>query len=100
MPEKKERRRPRSLGEAVASLFEVPLDAVVPMMVCTVRGRREVEAAGCGGILEYGPERVVLASDGGRVTITGRMLAIEDFQEGSILVRGEIDAVSFDEEAV
>ncbi|MCR5683586.1 MAG: YabP/YqfC family sporulation protein [Clostridiales bacterium] len=95
MPEKKEHRRPKRLSEAVASLFEVPVDAVLPMTICTIRGRREVEAAGCGGILAYGPERVVLTSDDGQVTVTGRMLAIEDFTEGIILVRGEIDAVTF-----
>ncbi len=95
MPEKQERRRPKSLAEAVASLFEIPVDDVLPMPVCTVRGRREVEAAGCAGILEYGPDRVVLASDAGRVTVSGRMLAIDGFTEGNVLVRGEIDAVSF-----
>ena len=99
MLEKQERRRRRTLGEAVASLLEIPPDAVVPMTVCTVRGRRESEAAGCGGIREYGPERVTLAADGGVIVIEGRGLGIEDFTDGAVLVRGEIRSVTFGEEA-
>ena len=56
-------------------------------------------AAGCGGIREYGPERVTLAADGGVIVIEGRGLGIEDFTDGAVLVRGEIRSVTFGEEA-
>ena len=91
----KGKRLRKNLGEAVASLLEIPVDDVVPVPVFTIRGRREIEAEGCAGILEYTGERVVLDAAGHRFTVTGSCLTLENFTERTLTVRGRIASVSF-----
>jgi len=96
LPDKQgEKRRRRTLSEAAAALFEVPVDAVAPMPVFTFRGRREVEAEGCRGILEYTGERVVLSTAEGPFTVTGEGLSLEDFEGSTLRVRGLIRSAAF-----
>jgi len=90
-----ETRRRKNLIEAAAALFEVPVDAVAPMPVFTIRGRGEVEAEGCRGILEYTGERVVLSTAEGPFTVTGEGLSLEDFEGSTLRVRGRIRSAAF-----
>ena len=101
MREKKNRRR--KLYELIADETELPSDAFARIPTVTVRGLREVEIDGCGGILEYGEERVVLACPYGirgtkKLRIDGKQLILSDFSCGTIRVRGEIRSIDFTEE--
>ena len=96
--EGKTRMRTRKrLYEAAAEWMGAETDRLAPMPVFIFRGRREIEAAGCDGILEYAPERIVLSAAGERFTVTGHGLTLEDFSDGELYVRGEIDGAVFGE---
>ena len=70
--------------------------ARIPVFV--MRGNREMEVFGCEGILEYGAEKVSLALCRGSCTVCGGGLTLEDFSDGTLVVRGVIGCVSFDGE--
>ncbi len=73
-------------------------DMLARIPVVVVRGMREAEVFGCAGIFEYGGERVTLSLEGSLCTVTGEGLTLEDFQDGTLFVRGAIREVIFGEE--
>ena len=85
----------KRLYETAAEWMGAETDRIAPLPVFILRGRREIEASGCDGILEYGPERIVLSAKGEIFTVNGRGLTLEDFSDGELFVRGEIDGTSF-----
>ena len=98
MPEKKRRGPGRPLWQTAAEAMGAEGDMLGRIPVVVVRGMREAEIFGCAGILEYGWERVTLAMEGSLLTVTGEGLTLEDFQDGTLFVRGVIHAVIFGEE--
>ena len=94
MPE----RNGKKLYEILADLCEVPADAVAPIPVFVIRGKREIEISGCTGILEYERDRIVLAIGRDRFTVTGECLLLDGFREKTLTVHGNIAAVSFGED--
>ena len=80
---------------AKAAGAEGEMLARIPVFV--IRGGREMEVSGCVGILEYDEGRIVLAMERGETTVTGTGLTLEDFEEGTLTVRGEIAGVRFGE---
>lgn len=93
MPGKNKRRR--KLYERIAAICEVEQDYVSSVPVLTFHGRHEIEVDGCSGILEYGPERIVLALRGDRFTVVGDCLTLADFRSGVLYVRGNVKGAAF-----
>ena len=98
MPEKRRRGPGKPLWQTAAEAMDAEGDMLARIPVVVVRGMREAEIFGCAGILEYGGERVTLAMEGSLCTVTGEGLTLEDFQDGTLFVRGVIREVSFGEE--
>ncbi len=87
--------RRRKLYERFAQLCEVEQDVVSSLPVFIIRGEHEVEVDGCHGILEYEPQRIVLAIKNGKFTVIGRCLTLSDFRSGILYIRGDIRAAAF-----
>jgi len=87
--------RKKKLYERFAQLCEVDSDIVASLPVFIIRGEHEVEVDGCQGILEYEPERIVLAIKNGKFTVVGRCLTLSDFRSGVLYIRGDIRAAAF-----
>ncbi|MBQ3636828.1 MAG: YabP/YqfC family sporulation protein [Clostridia bacterium] len=85
----------KRLYQTAAEWMGAEADMIAPIPVFIFRGRREIEAAGCDGILEYGPEKIVLSAMGELFTVKGRGLTLEDFSDGDLFVRGEIGTAFF-----
>ena len=88
----------KRLYQTAAEWMGAEADMIAPIPVFIFRGRREIEAAGCDGILEYGPEKIVLSAMGELFTVKGRGLTLEDFSDGDLFVRGEIGTAFFGKE--
>ncbi len=88
---------PDNIAKKLSDLMALPVDVLTTIPVYTLRGREELEADGCTGILEYGEGRVVLDVKGERVTITGDNLMLTEFRGTSLTVRGKIVSVQFGE---
>ena len=88
--------RRRSIGERIASFWEVDRDVITRIPVITIRGKTETEIYGCRGILEYGRDRIVLAVGEDVFTVCGEDLLLEDFRERSLYVRGTITSVTLE----
>lgn len=92
----RKKRGMRPLWQTAERLTGAEGEMLARIPVFVIRGMREVETSGCAGILEYGPERVVLALERGVCAVRGRGLTLEDFEEGTLFIRGEIDGINFD----
>lgn len=92
---KKYKNRRRRLYERLADFCEVPADMVSNVPVFVIRGHHEIEISGCGGILEYNDRRVILKVGRDKFTVTGESLALSDFRENVLFVRGNINSASF-----
>ncbi len=88
---------PNEIAKKLSDLMSLPVDVITGIPVFTLRGREELEADGCTGILEYEPDRVVLALRRERVTVTGEGLMLTDFRNAALTVRGKIQSVTFGE---
>ncbi len=89
------RKRRRKLYEKISAFLEIPQESVADIPVFVLRGRHELEAEGCTGVLEYEAERIILALAKGRITVLGNMLELSDFSDRHLCVRGNIESVSF-----
>ena len=63
---------PDNIAKKLSDLMALPVDVITSIPVYTLRGREELEADGCTGILEYTDGKVVLDVTGERVTVTGK----------------------------
>ena len=88
---------PNEIVKKLSDLMSLPLEVMTGIPVFTLRGREEVEADGCTGILEYTPTRVVLAVKRDKVTIAGEELTLTDFRNTVLTVRGRILSVTYGE---
>lgn len=95
MPENKRRRL--KLYERIANYCEVGEDYISKVPVFTFIGNGRVEIDGCGGILEYSPEKITLMVGGEKFTVVGRCLTLSDFRFRVLSVRGEIRGAVFGE---
>ena len=88
---------PNEIVKKLSDLMSLPLEVMTGIPVFTLRGREELEADGCTGILEYTPTRVVLAVKRDKVTIAGEELTLTDFRNTVLTVRGRILSVTYGE---
>ena len=89
---------PDNIAKKLSDLMALPVDVITSIPVYTLRGREELDADGCTGILEYTDGKVVLDVKGERVTVTGKELLLTEFRGTSLTVRGIISAVRFGED--
>lgn len=88
---------PNEIVKKLSDLMSLPLEVMTGIPVLTLRGREELEADGCTGILEYTPTQVVLAVKRDKVTIAGEELTLTDFRNTVLTVRGRILSVTYGE---
>ncbi len=93
MREKRVGRLPRPLWQTAAEAVGAEGDLLARIPVIVVRAMREAEITGCVGILDYGPERVVLQMEREVWVLTGDGLTLEDFRDGTLTVCGVIHGV-------
>lgn len=98
MPRNKVKQRKKKLYERFAAMCEVPCEVVADIPVFVIRGRHEVEVAGCSGVREYGDSRVKLAVGRDIFTVTGDHLVLTDFRDNVLFIRGNIDGTFFGDE--
>ena len=89
------RKRRRKLYEKIAEFCEIPQESVADIPVFVLRGRHELEAEGCTGVLEYEAERIILSVGKNRITVRGSFLELSDFSDRHLCVRGNIESVSY-----
>lgn len=82
-------------SERLAQMCDVPQEAIVNIPVFVIRGRREIEVAGCDGIIEYGDDHIVLNMGKDIFSVEGDGLVLSDFKNSVLFVRGNIVSVSF-----
>ncbi len=93
MPNKKCRQI--KLYERIAKLCEVPQNVVANIPIFVIRGKHEMEVTGCGGILEYDDNSIVLTVGRDKFTVKGKNLVLSDFRESVLYIRGDIVSASF-----
>lgn len=93
MNKKKGRHR---LAMALSRFTEIPVEVISRLPLFFLKGREEVEITGCQGILHYGEDKVVIKTSCGSFTVTGSRLLLSDFCDDTLLVRGVIDGVRFE----
>ena len=93
MREKHDGRPSRPLWLTAAEAVGAEGDLLARIPVIVVRAMREAEITGCAGILDYGPERVMLQMERDVWSLTGAGLTLEDFRDGTLAVRGLIRGI-------
>lgn len=95
MPRNKVKQRKKKLYERFAALCEVPEEFVADIPVFILRGRHEIEVAGCSGVREYSDGRIILSAGKERFTVTGDHLVLTDFRDNVLFIRGNIGGTFF-----
>ena len=94
---KNEKQR-RGLLEMLAVKAELPSDALAGEVLVEMRGRQTMLVQGCRRILEYSPERIVIAARGFSVSVVGQRLICSAYYGGTVAVEGLISGVYYGEE--
>ncbi len=89
-------RRPRGWRDVVADRLELPKDIVLDLPRLVILGDLQVVIENHRGIMEYTPERIIIAVNKGRLRIEGEELTIGSIQEEQITVTGSLRLVAFD----
>lgn len=76
-------------------MFELPKDLVMDIPRITLLGNLQITIENHRGILEYGPERIVIGVTTGQLTITGWDLAIGTVYPEEITISGRVAGLSF-----
>lgn len=89
------RARMTRLRARLAEALDLPRDVVLdlPRVICV--GHLQVIVQNPRGLVEYTPERVVLALATGRLVIRGEELRIGTVSEEEVTVTGQVRAVEF-----
>lgn len=68
----------------------------------TLENREKCVMTGISEVLSYSPGEIALASDGGRLTVTGENLKITKYNEhdGSLSFTGKVSAIRYDAKKV
>ncbi len=78
----------------LGNALDLPLDLAAGLPLIELRGLETVRVEGHRGVLEYGEERVELATAGPRIRITGRSLSLRALSTDRAVVTGRIGAVA------
>lgn len=85
-----------SLRERVAGMLDLPKDVLFDLPRVTVLGALQVTVENHKGIMQYSPDSVLIAMNGGRIQIRGRDLVIGVIHEEELTVTGEIESIGFE----
>lgn len=97
MPRKVKQRK-KKLYERIATLCEVPEEFVANIPVFILRGRHEIEVAGCYGVREYSDTKIILSIGKECFAVSGDNLVLTDFRDNVLFIKGNIDGAFFCEE--
>ena len=93
---KDEKAKKANLIEFLSQKTALPSDVLTGDFRLEIRGRNSVITCGCRRILEYSPEKIVLAAKGFAVGIIGQRLICTTYHEGAICIEGYVERVEFD----
>ncbi len=83
----------RRMSDRLFETLDIPMESISPLSVVELKGDREAVVSGCGGVLEYSPETVILRVREGCVRIAGMHLEMQSLIADRITVCGVIAAV-------
>jgi len=89
------RKRGVALVEQASGVFDIPGEVVCGLPRVTVTGGRRVNVENHRGLLEYGPERISVATAAGVVRIRGDGLALDAMTDAELAATGTVVAVEF-----
>lgn len=81
-------KKSREVLRDLAERWDLPEDAVVGVAKLTVTGGRRALIENHRGILEYGPERIVVGTERGRLVLSGTALGIKGMDRRDLLIGG------------
>lgn len=87
--------RRSSLRQRLARSLEIPQDVVMDLPRVTVLGDLQATIENHRGVIQYGPERVLVGMNKGRILITGQELVIGVVHAEEITVTGLLDSIVF-----
>ncbi|MFO7245390.1 MAG: sporulation protein YqfC [Thermaerobacter sp.] len=87
-------RRP-AWRKQLAEFLDLPRDVVLDLPRVSIIGGLQVLVQNHRGLVEYLPERVVVAVKGGRLTVRGEDLVIAGVDAEELMVTGRVAAVEF-----
>lgn len=85
--------RIRRMGDRIRETLDIPTESISALSVVELKGDREAVVSGCGGVLEYGTETVILRVREGCVRLEGAHLEMQSLIADRITVHGVIRAV-------
>ncbi len=89
------KRHRHPIARTLSEFTEFPIEAMCTIPIVTLKGNEEAEITCCRGILEYDDGRVVVATSGDTVTVTGKGLILSGFHNGSLRIHGVLCAVNY-----
>ena len=84
------------LRERISDFLDIPAESTVKTSKIVIVGDGEAVVGGCGNVLEYESERIVLKTSLGKAEINGNDLTILSLLGDQITVRGRIHSVKLD----
>ena len=83
-----------ALRERISDFLDIPAENTVKTSKIVIVGDSEAVVGGCGSVLEYESERIVLKTSLGKAEINGNDLTILSLLGDQITVRGRIHSVT------
>ncbi len=87
------------MRERLCRALDLMPDAFFHESCVEIRGRGSVTVSGARKIVTYTPERIRLALWRGALLVEGKRLLCTSYFSGTVGIDGQIDRVSFEEEA-
>ena len=87
--------RPARLRSALVQTFDLPAELVFDLARLTVVVPLQVTVENHRGLVQFAPERVVVATASGRIAVTGKDLRIDAVRQGEIIITGELAGLTF-----
>ena len=88
-------KRIKELPLDLAEKMELPGEIIPGAGSLSIIAGRRALVEGYRGLLEYSPERVVLALERGKITIGGSGLVIRTMNAGALVISGRIENVEW-----
>lgn len=80
----------------LSQLLDLPADVTLDLPKILVIGSLQMAIENHRGLVEYTPERLVVAVSKGQMVVTGQGLSIETITSEEITVIGEIESLRFE----
>lgn len=80
---------------SVIDALELPKDILLGLPLLALEGNRSLSITNHRGLVRYGQDVIVVATQSGSIRITGRKLVIPRFTKDIIEIRGYLEGVMF-----